>query len=169
MRKSSWMMLVCYVLAVSMLAGCGSRKSESTQVKAPAAAPPVAAPAQASTGAASLPGDQAALKAALGAVSGVKYEIITVDTAGGKDKNDYLDAALAPKGWPEKSMLVLMIFTGENHDIRFAMGADFNQKKVSVDEMLVLVRNQYLTKAKDGNAAGGLADLIQAVNQRMAQ
>lgn len=164
MRKiiSCTLILAALVIPVT---GCGSSK-KTTPVQAPSTSTPsmpggVKAP--------DLPGDQAALKAALAEKSPVRYEIVVVEDTGGKDLNAYLDSLLEEKKWPEKSVLVLAVFAKDNYDLRFAMGADFFEKKVSVDEMLALSKSTYFPKAREKDPSAGLAALVKAVNQRMAQ
>ena len=169
MRKIVSCSLVLLVLAIS-LAGCGAEKKKATTVHVPSTSTPSApsgAPSAPAPG--TLPGDQAALQAALAEKSPVHFEIVLVDDTGGRDKDAYLDWLIAEKKWPEKSSLVLAIYAKENYDLRFAMGADFFDKKVTVDEMLALMRSSYLPKGSKGDPAGGLADLIRAVNSRIAK
>ena len=45
--------------------------------------------------------------------------------------------------------------------------ANFRAAGVDVDEMLTLVRTHYLDGKREGDVAGALADLVEAVNQRM--
>lgn len=160
-RGLTWTLVL--IGLVLLLNGCGGKSKQTTVTATPA---PPAAPAVSVPG---LPGDQAALKGALTEPSKVQYQVVTVDDTGGKDKDTYLDDLLAQRNWPEKSMLVLVVYTKENYDIRFAMGADFTEKQVGFEEILAFVRSSYLPKAKDGDPATGLATLIRSVNQRMAQ
>jgi uncharacterized membrane protein YgcG len=120
----------------------------------------------ATTGA--LPGDAKALEAALAAKSPVAYKILVIDSTEGEDKTAYLDRVAEKWGLPKADQLYLIIYTGSNYDIRFYMGANFRKNGVTVDEMLKLVRAQYLANSQKGLVADGLAKLIEAVNQRMA-
>lgn len=115
-----------------------------------------------------MPGDMAALRAALGEGTALNYRIIVTDAPKGVDKTQYLDEMLAAKGWyPGKNELLLLVFPKDNFDIRFAMGALLFEKKVSVQAMLDLVRDNYFPKARTGDPATGLADLVRAVNQQV--
>jgi uncharacterized membrane protein YgcG len=114
-----------------------------------------------------LPGDAKALEAALQAGGPVQYKILVIDSSDGEDKTDYLDRVAEKWGLPAADTLYLVLYAKENYDIRFYMGANFRSGNVSVDEMLGMVRNLYLAKSQKGDTAGGLADLINAVNQRM--
>lgn len=159
MKRYVW--LVATLMIAIAVAGC---KAKSTPVSAPGAAPPSATPPAAVT--VDLPGDKAALTAALSEHVNLQYQIVMAEVKGG-DKDAHLDKLLADKKWPDSSMMVLVVYTDANYDIRFAMGADFFAKKVTVDEVLSLVRTTYLPKARQSDPAGGLADLIRAVDQRM--
>lgn len=167
MRKNLRWTLALLVLAIS-LAGCGAEEKQAAPVHVPSTSTP-SAPAPSNGAPGEIPGDTAALKAALAEKSNVHYEIVLVDDTGGRDKDAYLDWLIAEKKWPEKSSLVLVVYAKDNYDLRFAMGADFFEKKVTVDEMLALIRSSYFPKGSKGDPAGGLADLIRAVNLRTAQ
>lgn len=167
MRKLIGWTLVLLALTVTA-SGCGSAK-KTGGVKVPSSATPSAPGGASGTKAPALPGDTVALQAALAEKSAIQYEIVLVDDTGGKDKDTYFDAMLAEKNWPEQSGLVLAIFTKDNHDYRFALGAAFHEKKVDFTEILTLARNHYQPKAREGDPAAGAAALIKAVNQRMAQ
>ncbi|HWI65369.1 MAG TPA: hypothetical protein VNT75_26350 [Symbiobacteriaceae bacterium] len=164
MRKFIGWTLVLLALTVPV-AGCGGSK-KTAPVQVPSTSTPSA---PAGTKAPDLPGDKAALQAALAEKSPVRYEIVLVEDTGGKDKDAYFDAMLEQKKWPEPSVMVLALFVKENYDYRFALGADFNTKKVDFNEILTLARNNYQPKAREGDPAAGAAALIKAVNQRMAQ
>lgn len=112
-------------------------------------------------------GGMAALQAAYAEPSPLTYRIAIADAPQGADKTAYLDEMLGDKGYPGKNEVLLLVFPEDNYDIRFAMGALLFEKKVSVQSMLDMVRNQYLTKARQGDPAGGLADLIRAVNKQV--
>lgn len=115
-----------------------------------------------------LPGDSEALEQALQAESPVNYKVLVIDGTEGEDRTDYLDRVAESWGEPARDTLLLVIYAEGNHDMRFYMGALFREQNVSVDEMLQVVRTHYLTKARVGDAAGGLADLIAVVNDRIA-
>lgn len=162
MRKAVAIMLVLILLA--LITGCsGSR--QSAQVQAPRAVEPPPAASSSSTNGGDLPGDLAALKAARAQKSSVTFEIVTVNEAV-SNRDAHLDTLLAQKKWPGPSMLVLAVYAKDGYDVRFAMGSAFTNK-VTVPDMLTIVRTTYLPKARENNAAGGLAELIKAVNQRM--
>jgi len=114
-----------------------------------------------------LPGNTAALEAALSATGPVKYKILVVDSTEGEDLTAYLDRVAAEWGVPGPDTLYLILYAGDNFNIRFYMGANFRTAGVDVDEMLSLVRTHYLAGKRGGDVAGALADLIGAVNQRM--
>jgi hypothetical protein len=120
------------------------------------------------TTAAELPGDRAALDAALTAPSPVKYKVLVIDAVDGEDKTTYLDRVAENWGQPAADTLLLVVFTQDNYDIRFYMGANFRARDVSGAEMLGLVRGQYFAKVRKADPAGGLADLIVAVNKRLS-
>lgn len=186
MRLIRLIKTVGILLTLMLLAGCGNA-NPATDAKSPTvpkseqAAP--SAPgggSSASTGqgggkssesapvaAPTLPGDVAALKAALGEQTPLHYKIVVADTPGGSDKTAYLDLMLGDKGYPGNNELLLVIFPNDNHDIRFAMGAFLFEKKVSVESMLAMVRSHYLPRASTGDPSGGLADLIRAINQQV--
>lgn len=117
---------------------------------------------------AQLPGDAEALEAALSAEGPVRYKILVIDSPEGEDPTDYLDRVAAEWGLPGPDTLYLIIYTEDNFNIRFYMGADFRAAGVDVDEMLTLVRTHYLAGKREGDVAGALADLIGAVNRRMS-
>lgn len=157
---------VTLVLAgILSLTGCAKGRSTDQPVQAPSAK----APTVVKSGTPVMAGDQAALSAALAERSTVRFEIVVSDEPAEADKDAALESLLKERNWPEPSAMVFMVFPKANNDLRFAMGADFFQKKVGVDEVLNLVRSLYFTKAKAGDPAAGLADLVRAVNQRMAQ
>jgi uncharacterized membrane protein YgcG len=118
---------------------------------------------------AKLPGDTKALDEALKASSTVKYKILLVDTVGEEDPTAYLDRVAEKWGVPAADTLYLVIYTQQNYNLRFYMGANFRAKGVTVDEMLKITRATYFAKNRQGKATEGLVDLIQAVNKRMAQ
>lgn len=167
MRKVIRCFLVMLVLAAS-LAGCGAEKEQPAAVHVPSTTTPSPA-APGSSKPTGLTGDQAALQAALAEKSPIHFEMVLVDDMGGRDQDAYLEWLMAERKWPDKSSLVLAVYAQENYDLRFAMGADFFDKKVTVEEMLELIRSSYFPKGSKGDPAGGLADLIRAVNRRLAQ
>lgn len=113
-----------------------------------------------------LAGDMPGLQGALMEPSPLTYKIAVAEAPKGADKTAYLDQMLAAqKGYPGKNEILLLIFPQDNNDIRFAMGAFLFEKKVSVESMLQMVRSHYFPKARVGDPAGGLADLVRAVNQ----
>lgn len=112
-----------------------------------------------------LPGNMADLRAAFGEPTPVTYTVVLAKAPRGTDMTKYLDRELDKRGYPASSEIVLVIFPENNHDVRFAMGALLFEKKISLQSMLETVRNQYLDKARSGDPAGGLADLIRTVNQ----
>lgn len=112
-------------------------------------------------------GDMAALKAALGESTPIRYRIAAATAPRGADKTAYLEEMLGEKGYPGKNEVLLLVFPQDHYDIRFAMGALLFEKKLSVQSMLDLVRSHYFPKARAGDPAGGLADLIRAVNSQV--
>lgn len=114
-----------------------------------------------------LTGSQAELEAALREESSVAYKILVVDE-NPADRTAYLDEVLADWGWPAANEAFLVIFPQANYDIRFALGANFRASYLSVDEMLRLVRTEYLSRSRKDDASGALAALIRAVNRRMS-
>lgn len=163
MRKSIGWTLVLALLIV-LASGCGSKKTPVVQ--APSAATPST---PGGMKAPDLPGDRAAVEAALAEKTAVQYEIVLVDDTAGKEIDAYFDSMLEAKKWPDKSMLVIAIFTKKNFDYRLSTGALFTEKKVDFSEILSLARSNYAPKAREGDPSAGLAALIKAVNQRMAQ
>lgn len=114
-----------------------------------------------------LPGDVKALEAALAASGPVKYKVLVVDATEGEDLTAYLDRVAAEWQQPAQDTLLLVLFTQENYDLRFFMGPGFRAKGVTVEEMLSLVRSHYFATKNKGDVAGGLINLIGAVNERM--
>ena len=114
-----------------------------------------------------LPGDLEALKEALRVESPITYTIIIArDAPREMDKTDYLDQMLAEQGYPGKNEILLVLFPADNYNIRFAMGALVFDRKISLQQMLEMVQNQYLPRSRQGDPAGGLAALINAINER---
>lgn len=179
-RMYATLMLV--VLMALMLTGCGAQKRSSAPAASPQPdslapvapsqqpSPPAKAdePAKPPTAGWQLPGKMDLLQRALAEPAALTYQIEVIREGGIADKTAYLDQFLGTKNWPEPNMLVLLVFADNGHDIRFAMGANMSAAKVSVDEMLSLVRSLYLPAARQGDPADGLAQLIQAVNKRMS-
>lgn len=153
------------VLLASLLTGCSLTKItrvESTQK------PPVANAEPA--GAVQLPeiaGDMAALKGALSEPSAVKYTIRVVADTGGKDATAAFEGLEAQVGKLEPDVMLIAVFPGLNHDMRFALGAAFHQKQVTPEDVLTLVRSEFLPEARKADPATGLAKLIRSVNNRM--
>jgi len=173
MRVSFAVIALALIVAISST-GCSRSRPDDGPVQVPAASnTPVktATPAPATSTATTpeIAGNQGALSAALAENSAVRYEIVVSGEPASADKDEALDKLLQDRKWPEAPMMVLMVFPSANHDIRFALGTNFNQKKVAVDEILTLVRSAYFTKVREGDPAAGLAELVRAVNQRMAQ
>jgi uncharacterized membrane protein YgcG len=124
-------------------------------------------PMQAVSPAATLPGNQNSLDSALQEVGPVKYKILLVDTVGDEDPTAYLDRVADKWGVPAADTLYLVIYTQQNYNLRFYMGANFRAKGVTVDEMLQITRQTYFAKNRQGKGMEGLTDLIHAVNKRM--
>lgn len=114
-----------------------------------------------------LPGDMESLQAALAEPTPVTYSISVVHLPEGMNKDDYLDQMLEAKGYPGSNEILLMVFPGDNYNIRFVLGSMLFEKKISLESMLRMVQSQYLGKSRAGDPAGGLADLIRAVNQQL--
>ena len=114
-----------------------------------------------------LPGDKDALRTALEAESPITYTIIIADAPREMDKTAYLDQMLAEQGYPRKNEILLVIFPADNHNIRFAMGALVFDRKISLQQMLEMVQNEYLPRSRRGDPAGGLAALINAINEKV--
>lgn len=133
----------------------------------PAAAP--AHPAQLPAGLTSgvIPGGGADLERALAEASPVTYRIVGVGATNGRDRTELLDAILAANGWPTADQLVLVVFTQDGHDLRFAMGSVFRERGIEFSTLLALVRSEYQPRARQGDPAGGLAALIRAVNRQV--
>lgn len=83
------------------------------------------------------------------------------------ERTAFLDQVLAEWGWPGPNTMLLLHFPEANDDIRFAMGPGFRQNGLTVDEMLKLVRGQYLPAAHAGDIEGALNGLMQTISQRM--
>lgn len=181
---------VLVIITVLSAAGCAARRVSNqppAPVVQPAVTPPPAQPVQppavqpaapavtpqpATRPAATSPdlsiiGTVDALKAALAETSAVRYDIQVVADTQGKTVSDAFEDLLAKSGNPSADTLLLVIFPKANYDIRFAMGGIFNKQQVSVDEMLGLIRSDYLPEARRQDPATGLAKLIQKINKRV--
>lgn len=112
-----------------------------------------------------MPGDMARLEKELAVESGVKYKILLVDDAAGEDLTAYLDRVAAEWKEPAPQSLLLVVFARQNYDIRFFYGANLTSKGMTVPKMLELVRSNYFPLSQKGDVAGGLAQLVTAVNQ----
>jgi len=160
------------------LTGCsslfGGPQTTTTPNEAPPSnsAPPATTPTESegktppvTAGTPTFPGDMQALEGALSEPSPLTYKLIPVDTPKGTDLNAYLDFYIEQNGSPGKNEVWLLIFPNDGHNMRFVMGALLFEKKVTVEQMLDLARNHYFPKARTGDPAAGLADLIRSVNQ----
>jgi hypothetical protein len=116
--------------------------------------------------AATLPGKPADLTDALKGPSPVGYKLLVVDE-NPADRTAYLDEVLADWEWPAAHEMLIVIFPKANYDLRFALGANFQESGVTVDEMLKLVRTEYFARSQKGDVYGGLAALAQSINKRM--
>lgn len=131
---------------------------------------PVQAPPQSQSGSLIPPGvggNTDALKLALGESTTVKYRLVVVIDTDGGDRTQYLDRLVAEQGQPAGDELLLVVFPKAGYDIRFAMGAIFRQKQVTVEELLGMVRSAYLPEVRKGDPAAGLAALVREVNRRV--
>jgi|GEM_PF-6347918 len=159
-RKSLWMLctfLLVFITAISPGSATAASRSVPEQVGKTGLQDTTPG----------LKGDVAALHQALSESAHVKYKILVIDDTDGEDREAYLDRVLAQWGWPEHDTLLLIVYANANYDVRFAMGADFRQKwNVSVDEMLVYVREIYLNGKRDGDPAKALAEFVGAINRR---
>jgi len=166
MRRSLSALLAVAVLSASVvLTGCASKSRAGSATKPEQQSVPAAQP----TVPVELPGNAADLASALAEKAPVKYRIVTVSDTQGKDTSGYFDQALEQSGALASDTLLLMVFLKANYDIRFAMGADFAAKQVMVEDVLGLVRSEYLGEARKGDPAAGLAKLVRAVNQRVTR
>lgn len=116
---------------------------------------------------AKLPGDAKGLEDALKMESPVKYKILVVDTVYEEDPTAYLDRVAEKWGVPAADTLYLVIYTQQNYNLRFYMGANFRTAGVTVDEMLKITRETYFTQNRQGNPTEGLVELINFINKRM--
>jgi len=187
MRRPLWLPAAAIILSFSLLVGgCGSTDQPTPDPPAqsypqPSPAPPPVEtppnnpsadppeePAEPGPEVPDLPGDTASLKEALKAETPVTYTIIVADDAPREmDKTLYLDQMLTERGYPKKNEILLVIFPQDNHNIRFALGALVFDRKISLESMLEMVQNQYLTRSRRGDPAGGLAALITAINEKV--
>ncbi|MBY6278322.1 hypothetical protein, partial [Symbiobacterium thermophilum] len=108
-----------------------------------------------------------ALREALRVQSPITYTIVLAhDAPREMDKTAYLDQMLAEQGYPGKNEILLVLFPADNYNIRFAMGSLVFDRRITLQQMLELVQSQYLTRSRQGDPAGGLAALINAINER---
>jgi len=116
---------------------------------------------------ATLTGSTADLEAALAEPSSLTYKILVVDQ-NPADRTAYLDQVLTEWGWPTANEMLIVLFPQANYDLRFALGSAFKLNYISVDEVLALARAEYFPRKQKGDAAGGLASLVRAINRRMS-
>lgn len=184
MRRRAWVRAAALALSAALiLAGCGSGATpEPTPPQQSEPQPTPKTPQEPDTPSPSdapekpeepdlqipeLPGDMEALREALRAPSPITYTIVIAhDAPREMDKTAYLDQMLAEKGYPGKNEILLVLFPADNYNIRFAMGALVFDRKITLPQMLELVQTQYLTRSRQGDPAGGLAALINAINQQ---
>ncbi len=187
MRRPVWLTAAAIVLSAALLvSGCGSAQQPApepppTQTEPqpsppppptdnpnpPTAETPPETPGGSEPEVPDLPGDKEALRTALKAETPITYTIVIADAPREMDKTAYLDQMLAEQGYPGKNEILLVIFPADNYNIRFAMGALVFDRKISLQQMLEMVQNQYLARSRRGDPAGGLADLIDAINQKV--
>lgn len=188
MRRPVWLIAAVMILSTALLAtGCGSAQQPApepppTQTEpqpSPPAPPtdnptppstpetPPATPGGSEPEVPDLPGDKEALRSALKAETPITYTIVIADAPREMDKTAYLDQMLAEQGYPGKNEILLVLFPADNYNIRFAMGALVFDRKISLQQMLEMVQSQYLTRSRRGDPAGGLADLINAINEKV--
>ncbi len=149
----------------SLTSGCSFTKIAKVQSTQQ---PPIEAVEPA--GAVQLPevkGNFAELKKAMLEPSKVRYDIRLIADTGGKDATAAFEELEAKVGKLEPNVMLIVIFPGLNHDTRFALGADFNAKQVTAEDVLALVRSDYLPEARKDDPANGLAKLIRSINSRM--
>lgn len=180
--------LALLIILGALLAGCGKAtlwqghgpEGQTTQPAPPVTAPnpstpPVTAPNPTSPpptstlpnpstapSSGTIPGDSKALEAALSAPTtlGYKIEIVNEQVA---DPAKYLDDRLA-KGAPGANELLFLLFAGNNWNLHFGLGP--MNPPMSPAELYAQVKSYYQPKAKAGDPAGGMADLINALNHR---
>lgn len=109
-----------------------------------------------------IPGNSKALEAALSAPATLSYriEIVSEPVA---DQSKYLDDRLA-KGGLGANELLFVLFAGNNWNLHFGLGA--MNPPLPADQVYAQVKAVYQPKAKAGDPAGGLADLVNALNHR---
>lgn len=154
----------------------GPGPNVSSPGTAPVASTPVQpAPAQGPAPAAGTPSslneqvpfkDAGKVRQAIAAPGPVNFQVINLGPVSG-DKEQYLEDLLAKAGLPAANDMVLVIFSADGNDIRFALGSVFYQKGVKAEEILALVRQHYLPQAREGRPEDGIVNLVAAVNQRM--
>lgn len=187
MRRPVWLTAAAIVLSAALLvSGCGSAQQPApdpppTQTEPqpsppppptdnpnpPTAETPPETPGGNEPEVPDLPGDKEALRTALKAETPITYTIVIADAPREMDKTAYLDQMLAEQGYPGKNEILLVIFPADNYNTRFAMGALVFDRKISLQQMLEMVQNQYLARSRRGDPAGGLADLINAINEKV--
>jgi len=188
MRRHLWLRAAALILATALLmSGCGTAQNpqptpppQTEPQPAPAPTPseepktptspadPPEAPAEPDPEVFDIPGDTEALKEALRVKSPVTYTIVIAhDAPREMDKTEYLDQMLAEQGYPGKNEILLVLFPADNYNIRFAMGALVFDRKITLQQMLELVQNQYLPRSRQGDPAGGLAALVSAINEQV--
>jgi hypothetical protein len=169
------------IILGALLAGCGKAtlwpghgpEGGSAQGTTPAA--PVQTPSQpgkttspASPGQGSaapdgtIPGNSKALEAALSSPATLSYKIEIVNEPVA-DPAKYLDDRLA-KGAPGANELLFVLFAGNNWNLHFGLGA--MNPPLGADQVYAQVKALYQPKAKAGDPAGGLADLVNGLNHR---
>lgn len=188
MRRPLWLRAAALILSAALLvAGCGAAdkpppspppqsKPQPTPAPTPPGEPtrptdpvdPPEDPAQPDPAVPDLPGDIEALKEALRAQSPVTYTIVIAhDAPREMDKTAYLDQMLEAQGYPGNNEILLVLFPADNYNIRFAMGVLVFDRRITLQQMLELVQNQYLPLSRQGDPAGGLAALINAINAQV--
>lgn len=108
-----------------------------------------------------IPGDAAALEQALSNPSPLSYSIEIVSELV-VDPAKYLDERLT-KGAPGANELLLLLFKENGWNLYFGLGP--MDPPLSPDQVFAQVRAHYQTKARAGDPAGGLAELINALGQ----
>jgi hypothetical protein len=165
-------MALLLLLLLPLVAGCGPSRPTPGPApeKPPVSLPPSGSQDQTSSSpsngptssAVAIPGNQAALQAALSAPStfGYRIEVVTDEV----DPTAYLEKRLREQG-PGPDELLLLLFADRNWDVRFAVGPFTQAKRLTPDQIYSLVKAHFLPKARGGDPAQGLADLFQALNQ----
>ena len=112
-------------------------------------------------------GDVNDAKAALAEPSAVRYKVLIVTDSLPEDRTAYLDRVLEQWGWPAADQLLLVLFAQGNYDVRFAMGSDFWQQGLKVEEMLGYIHDIYVPELRRSDPGKALAALVRVVNKRM--